>query len=127
MKHLEQKTICSSTIVGRQLLKQLELVAPFSSAMEKEFKKDPNYRSITSTLKTCLRSTGAVVNSTCNIRPWLELMTITGILHRSTYSLSRITNTHSVISVNSFESDTYTLRDAKLMQRLNAVTLGTHE
>jgi hypothetical protein len=127
MKNLEQKTLCSSTVVGRQLLKQLELVAPFSSAMEKEFKKDPNYKSITSTLKTYLRSTGAGVNSICNMRSWLELMTITGILHGSTYSLSRVTSTHSVISVNSFESDTFTLRDAKLMQSLNAVSLGTHE
>jgi hypothetical protein len=119
MKHLDQKTFCSSTVVGRQSLKQLELVGPFSSAMEREF---------TSNSKIYLESTGAEVNSICNMRSWLVLMTIHGsILHGGTFSLCRITNTHSVRSGNSLELDTFTDRYAKFMQRLNPVTLGTNE
>jgi hypothetical protein len=129
MKHIDQKAGCSSSssVVGRGLLKQLELVAPFSYAMEKEFVKDPYFKSITSNLKTFLQSTGKGVNSICSMRSWLEMSTITGIIHGSAFSLIRLVNTHSIISVNSYESPTFTLQDAKLMRGVNTVPLGTNE
>jgi hypothetical protein len=67
MKHLDKKILCSSTVVGGQLLEQLEVVAPFSSAMDKGLKKDPDYESITINLKTYLESTGAGGNSIVRI------------------------------------------------------------
>lgn len=128
MKHIDQKASCSSTaVIGRGLLKQLELVAPFSSAMDKEFKKDPKYKSITSNLKAFLQSTGKGVNSISSMRSWLEMITITGILHGSAFSLLRLFNTHSIMSVNSFNSPTFTLQDAKFMRGANAIPLGSLE
>ena len=126
-KHIDQKAGCSSSssVIGQGFLQQLELVAPFSSAMDKEFKKDPNYSSITSNLKTFLQSTGKGVNSIRSMRTWLEMATITGILHGSAFSLSRLVNTHSIMSVNSYESPRFTPQDARLMVGVNSVALGT--
>ena len=126
MKNIDQSSLKTNG-VGRAILRQAELVAPYSAAMEVEFKKDPNYKSITSNLKAFLASTGTRVNSINSMKSWLELNTLTGILHGSAFSLLRLLNTHSIMSVNSIDSATFTVRDAKLLRGLNAVTLGTHE
>jgi DNA polymerase III psi subunit len=126
MKNIDQASL-STNGVGKAILRQAELVAPYSAAMEVEFKKDPDYKSITSALKAFLASTGTKVNSINSMKSWLELNTLTGILHGSAFSLLRLLNTHSIMSVNSIDSTTFTLRDAKFLRGLNAVTLGTHE
>jgi hypothetical protein len=125
MKHIDQKSLRVSG-VGRSFLKQLELVAPFSCAMEKEFKKDPAYKSITSSLKTFLDSTGAG-NAIVSMRSWLEVNTITSMLHGCSLSLLRLIATHSMISANSFDSPTFTLRDAKMWRAYTGGPLETSE
>lgn len=125
-KNINSKTFCTSNI-GKALLKQLDLVSPFSCAMEKEFKKDKNFKSITSALKGFLKSTGAGVSSIDTMKSWLELMSITGILHGNTYSLNRLSNTHSMVSMNTYESSTFTLRDVTYMTVLFATVMGTFE
>jgi hypothetical protein len=72
LKNIDKKVLRSSC-VGKAFLQQLELVAPFSSAMDKECKKDPNYKSITCNLKTYLQSTGTKVNSIRSMSIWLEM------------------------------------------------------
>lgn len=126
MKNIDPTSL-STNGVGKAILRQAELVGPYSAAMETEFKKDPNYNTITTALKTFLQSTGIKVNSINSMKSWLELNTLTGILHGSAFSLLRLLNTHSIMAVNSIDSPTFTLRDAKFMRGLNAVTLGTHE
>ena len=125
MKHIDQKSVRSSG-VGRSFLKQLELVAPFSRAMEKEFKKDSKFDSITCALKTFLDSTGTG-NSIDSMRSWLEVNTITSMLHGCSLSLLRLIATHSMISVNSFGSSTFTTRDAKMWRAYTGGPLETSE
>lgn len=131
MKHIDQKESCfcfsSSSVIGRGFLQQVDLVAPFSADMEKEIKKDPNYKSITSALKTFLQATGKEVNSISNTRSWLEMITITGILHGSAFSLVRLVTTHSFLSVNSYGSPTFTLQDVKFLRGASGAVLGTVE
>jgi hypothetical protein len=126
MKNIDKKVLCSSG-VGKAFLQQLELVSPFSYAMDKEFKKDTNYKSITSNLKTYLQSTGKGVNSIRTMRSWLEMNTITSILHGSALSLLRLIGTHSIMSVNSYDSPTFTVRDSKFWRAVNSGPLETHE
>lgn len=126
LKHIDQNALCSSG-VGKAFLKQLELVAPFSSAMDREFKKDPNYKSITSSLKAYLQSTGKGVNSIRSMRTWLEMNTITSILHGSALSLLRLIGTQSIMSVNSFDSPTFTTRDSRLWRVFASAPLETRK
>jgi hypothetical protein len=125
MKHIDPKLLRSSG-VGKSFLKQLELVAPFSCAMEKEFKKDKSYESITSSLTTFLDSTGAG-NSIDSMRSWLEVNTITSMLHGCSLSLLRLIATHSFLSVNSFDSPTFTTRDSKMWRAYTGGPLETSE
>ena len=118
--------ICSSGL-GKSFLKEVALVSPFASSMDKEFQKDPNYKTITATLTKYLEDTGAGVSSINSMRSWLELMSVTGILHGSTFSMSRLTLTHSMLSAFTPLSDTFTARDANMMRVIAVTILGTQE
>ena len=95
--------------------------------MEKEFKEDPNFKTITSNLKSYLQLTGTGVSSIDTMKSWLELMSVTGIVHGSTYSMTRLSMTPSLVSLNSPYSDTFTVRDATLVRVLSVTILGADE
>jgi hypothetical protein len=120
------QALCVSGM-GRSFLRQVALIAPFAKDMETEFQKDPNYNTITNNLGSYLNSTGTGVSSIDSMKSWLELMSVTGVLHGSTFSMSRLSLTHNMLSVNSAESETFTVRDASLTKVLMVTILGTHE
>ena len=113
----------SNCDIGVSLRKQVELIRPYANAMDREFKKDSNYKTINSDLESYLQQTGTNVSSIS----WLELMSVTGIVHGSTFSMTRLSMSQSIVSVNSFQSDTFTARDVGLMSVLTATVLGTRE
>jgi hypothetical protein len=124
--NISPKALCGSGI-ATALLNQVALISPYANAMEKEFKKDDNFKSITSNLKKYLQLTGTGVSSINSMRAWLELMSVTGIMHGSTFSMTRLCMTQSIVSVNSYQSDVFTPRDARFMRILAGTILGTHE
>ena len=126
LKNISPKAL-SNCDIGVSLRKQVELIRPYANAMDKEFKKDPNYKTINSDLESYLQQTGTNVSSISSMKSWLELMSVTGIVHGSTFSLTRLSMTQSIVSVNSFQSDTFTARDAGFMILLTGTVLGTHE
>ena len=126
LANISPKALCGSGI-ATALLRQVELISPYANAMDKEFKKDPEYKTINSNLKSYLRQTGTGVSSIETMKSWLELMSVTGLLHGSTFSMTRLCMTQSIVSVNSVESDSFTLRDANFMKILTGTVLGTHE
>ena len=117
----------SSSNIGISLRKQVQLIRPYAIAMDKEFKKDPDYKTINFDLESYLQQTGTNVSSIPNMKSWLELMSVTGIVHGSTFSMTRLCMTQSIVSVNSIQSDTFTARDVGFMGLLTATVLGTHE
>ena len=124
--NISQKSLCGSGI-ATALLKQAALISPYANAMEKEFRQDSNFKSITSSLKRYLQLTGDGVSSISSMRAWLELMSVTGIMHGSTFSMTRLCMTQSIVSVNSYQSDVFTPRDTRFMRILAGTVLGTHE
>ena len=124
--NISPKAMCGSGI-ATALLRQVELIGPYANAMDKEFKKDPNYKTINANLKSYLLQTGTGVSSISSMKSWLELMSITGIVHGSTYSMTRLSLTPSLISVNSPDSTTFTALDAVLVRVLSVTILGADE
>ena len=124
--NISPKALCGSGI-ATALLNQVALISPYANAMEKEFKKDSNFKSITSNLKKYLQLTGDGVSSISSMRAWLELMSVTGIIHGSTFSMTRLLMTQSIVSVNSYQSNVFTPRDFRFMKILSGTVLGTHE
>ena len=108
-------------------LKQSALIPSFTSAMVKEFKKDPEYKKINTNLKTYLKLTGEGVSSIETMKSWLSMMCVTGILHGSTFSMTRFGMTHSFVSVNSITSTTFTVTDFKMVYLAAGTVLGTSE
>ena len=118
---------CSYGALGEMFMKQAALIPGFTSSMVKEFKKDPKYTTINANLKKYLQQIGEGVSSIENMKTWLAMMSVTGLMHGSTYSMTRYAMTHSFVAVNSYESTTFTARDANMMQIAAGTVLGTNE
>lgn len=104
-----------------------DLIGKYSDAMDKEFAKDENYTKINTELSVFLKKTGTGVSDVSNIKTWLELMSVTGVLHGSTLSMSRLVLTHSFIVTNSPESEIFLSRDALWLSVITGTILGTLE
>jgi hypothetical protein len=104
-----------------------DLIGKYADAMDKEFVKDENYNKINKELSEFLKKTGTGVSSVDNIKTWLELMSVTGVLHGSTLSMSRLVLTHSFMVTNSPESDIFLARDALWLSVIMGTILGTLE
>jgi hypothetical protein len=104
-----------------------DLISKYADAMDKEFVKDENYNKINKELSDFLSKTGTGVSSISNIKTWLELMSVTGVLHGSTLSMSRLVLTHSFMVTNSPESDIFLARDALWLSVITGTILGTLE
>ena len=110
--------------IAQAFLSQTDLVTPYAVAMNEEFKKDPNFNQINSKLKAFLLESGKGVCDVDNMQTWVELLSVTGILHGSTLSMSRLVLTHSFLSVNSPESTKFVGRDAAWMAVITGTVLG---
>ena len=96
-----------------EFLKHVAIVSPYATAMDNEFKKNTKtYETVTNKLTSYMANTGEGVSSVDNTKTWMELMSVSGILHGSTISMTRLLVTHSILSINSPESPTFTPRDA---------------
>ena len=124
--NISSKTL-SNAGIATALLKQVALIQPYASSMEKEFKKDPNYKTITSNLKKYFKLTGDDVCEIESMKEWLEIMSVTGMVHSSTHSMTRLSITPSLIACNSLDSDKFTARDSYLFRVLSVTILGTDE
>ena len=118
---------CDYGVIGEMFIKQAGLIPAYTTAMMKEFKKDPKYKTINKNLKSYLQQTGVGVNSCDNMKTWLAMMSVTGITHGNTFSMTRYAMTHSSMSANSPESSTFTRRDALALQVAAGTILGTNE
>jgi hypothetical protein len=123
---ISSKTL-SNAGIATALLKQVDLIQPYASALEKEFKKDPNYKTITSNLKKYFKLTGDDVCEIESMKAWVEIMSVTGMVHGSTHSMTRLSLTPSLVACNSLDSDVFTARDAYLFRVLSVTILGTDE
>ena len=111
-----------------EFLKHVALISPYATAMDNEFKKNTKtYDGITNKLTSYMASTGKGVSSVDNTKTWMELMSVSGILHGSTLSMSRLMITHSMTSINTPESSTFTKRDVKWNRTLVGTILGALE
>ena len=122
-KNISQEALITSGI-AQAFLSQTDLITPYAIAMNEEFKKDPNFNKINSGLKAFLVESGKGVCDIDNMQTWTELLSVTGILHGSTLSMSRLVLTHSILSVNSPESSKFVLRDAAWVTVITGTILG---
>jgi hypothetical protein len=121
----KEKLIASGA--AEAFLSHTDLVAPYARDMEVEFKKDFNFGKIESKLATFMSETGKGVSKLDSMRAWAEILSVTGILHGSTLSMSRLVLTHSFLSVNSPESASFTTQDAAWTSVITGTILGCLE
>lgn len=126
LNNISCKTL-SNAGIATALLKQVDLIQPYASALEKEFKKDPNYKTITSNLKKYFKLTGDDVCEIESMKAWVEIMSVTGMVHGSTHSMTRLSVTPSLVACNSLDSDVFTARDSYLFRVLSVTILGMDE
>ena len=108
-----------------EFLKHVDIISPYATAMDNEFKKNIATNAvITDRLTTYMSKTGKGVSSVNNMKTWMELMSVTGILHGSTLSMSRLVLTHSFLSLNTPESPTFTERDVAWVKTMTGTILG---
>ena len=108
-----------------EFLKHVDIISPYATAMDNEFKKNIATNAvITDRLTTYMSKTGKGVSSVNNMKTWMELMSVTGILHGSTLSMSRLMLTHSFMSLNKPESLTFTKEDAAWCTTTSGTILG---
>lgn len=126
LSNISCKTL-SNAGIATALLKQVDLIQPYASALEKEFKKDPNYKTITSNLKKYFKLVGDDVCEIESMKAWVEIMSVTGMVHGSTHSMTRLSVTPSLVACNSLDSDVFTARDSYLFRVLSVTILGMDE
>ena len=110
-----------------QFFKHQELVGPYAKDLNAIFSKDPGYGAMNNAIKSFMSRTGRGVSSIDNVSTWIELMTVSGLLHGNTLSMSRLILTSQVLKHNSPKSATYTDRDASLVQTVAGTIVGTLE
>jgi hypothetical protein len=126
LNNISCKTL-SNAGIATALLKQVDLIQPYASALEKEFKKNPNYKTITSNLKKYFKLIGDDVCEIESMKAWVEIMSVTGMVHGSTHSMTRLSVTPSLVACNSLDSDVFTARDSYLFRVLSVTILGMDE
>ena len=82
-----------------EFFKHVELVGPFATELSDAFSKaDPvKFANAERTLDIFLSSTGVGVSQISDFPTWIELMSVTGILHGSTLSFSRQLFTYEML------------------------------
>lgn len=114
-------------IIGEMFFKQAALIPSYTSAMEKQYKKDPMYTTINNNLKALLQLTGDSVSSIDNMTSWLAMMSITRVLHGYTFSMTRFSMKHTFLPINASEFEKFTTRGATPMRVTPGTVLGINE
>ena len=108
-----------------EFFKHVELIGPFATELSAAFSKaDPaKYANAERTLDIFLSSTGKGVSKISDIATWIELMSVTGILHGSTLSLSRHLLTYEMLKRVS-PGDKFTKIDSELAKLVGGTVTG---
>lgn len=93
--------------------KHVALVGEFSEKLSNAFEQYDEAKFIESNKKLAeyLSKTGPGVSSIANLRSWIELMSVTGIMHGSTISLTRFFVTTENLKRFNPKKETYDLED----------------
>lgn len=108
-----------------QFFKHQELIGPYARDLNAVFSREPGYTAMNKAIRSFMSKTGAGVSSIDNVSTWIELMTVSGLLHGNTLSMSRLIVTSPVLKHNSPNSATYTATDASLVQTVAGTIVGT--
>ena len=111
----------------KQFLKHQALVSPLAKDLTTVFELAPGYSDMNKAIALFMKQTGEGVSSIEDVTTWIELMTVSGILHGSTLSMSRLILTPEVLRHNSPGSLTYTDTDASLVQTVAGTIVGLLE
>jgi hypothetical protein len=118
-----------------EFFKHANLISPYANDLNREFKKINNgidLKLVNENLKLFLLSSKSefpkdlVVSTVDNIVTWIELMTVTGIVHGSTLSFTRLIMTNPIISIIT-PSDKYGPDDTFFMKGGSATIVGMME
>lgn len=112
-----------------QFFKQTGLVGDFARELSSAFEsfQPARYMDCNEKLKTFLAGCGEGVSQVANLRTWIELMSVTGILHGSTMSFTRLLLTSEIMKRVNPKSDKYELTDAFLAALGSATIIGVVE
>lgn len=110
-----------------QFFKHQELVGPYAKDLNEVFVKNSGYSAMNKAIKSFMSKTGSGVSSIDNVTTWIELMTVSGLLHGTTLSMSRLILSQPVLKHNSPDSATYTTTDAGLVKTVAGTIVGTVE
>jgi hypothetical protein len=109
--------------------KHLDLCRPYGEDLSREFErlnKGDDISKTNANIKLFLSRCGDGVFTLSDIGQWVELMTITGILHGATLSFTRLLMTAPIASLES-EGEHYTMGDAELFKLAASTLCGTKE
>ncbi len=94
---VDRKTLEKSDIMT-EFLKHVDLSSPFAQDLDDVFRlEDKEYEVATNELKTFFEHTGVNGPRVDNLKTWIELMSLTGIIHGTTLSATRLLASHQVL------------------------------
>ena len=121
------KGIARSAGLLPEFLKHVDLIHPFATELTEVFAKDDpeQFLDANAAVELVLANFGAG-SQISSLATWIELMSVTGIVHGSTLSLSRLILTEEYLKRTSV-GDKYTTTDAQLASKIAATIMGMIE
>jgi len=106
--------------------KQVDLISGFSGDLDKVFKTYTNYEDANKNFAYFTRQTGPKgIAGVTSIKQFVELQSVTGLIHGSTLSLTRLAVTPPIIALFDRKSDKFTKTDAALINLIGATIVGS--
>ncbi len=121
---VDRKTLAKSNILT-EFFKHVDLLDPFSTDLVKVFKSNlQEYEETERDLKTFLANTGKNGPQITNLKTWIELMGITGIIHGTTLSATRLLASIPVLKYF-FQPDKFDTNGLRMVRGDDAETIKT--
>lgn len=109
--------------ISEQFRKQAALIDGFASELDAVFAKDPKYAEINKNIKEFYDQTELGGNIK-DLKSWLALMSVSGMLHGSTNSLTRLLMTHDIFAIVRRSEDIFSETDSSVLQSLPLTNIG---
>jgi hypothetical protein len=112
-----------------EFFKQSDLCSGYANDLAVEFAKigdGSDLSKANANIRLFFKNCGDGVFSFSDIKQWIELMSVTGLLHGGTLSFTRFIMTAPLISLIS-EGDTYTKVDSEIIKVASATIVGMSE
>lgn len=115
--------------VASEFKKYVELMGEYGTELAAAVAKDGEAleSGINRKLSEFMRSTGKGVSSVDNLKTWAELLAVTGVMHGSTISMTRLSLTPSILAEANPETDTFGKGEASIFQTSIGTILGALE